>query len=190
MARLLLNRFLVERGSEKESLDSPEGIERRHIHEAGGGRMHGWPFGPIGLGVLVIASALGWFGTETLAVGSGDGVTFSVDAPTRIRNGEFFEMTFTVETSRDIEELVLGVDEGIWTDLTINTVIPAPSSETFAGGAWQFSFGPLRPGDTFSVKVDGQINPDHQLTTNEGRVTAADGEEVLADLEHAMEVLP
>ena len=65
-------------------LERPEGIERRHIHEAGGRWWQQAPIGLIGLGLLLAASFLGLLGTEKDLSDSGDSVDLTVDAPVRI----------------------------------------------------------------------------------------------------------
>lgn len=172
-------------------LERPEGIERRHIHEAGGRWWQQAPIGLIGLGLLLAASFLGLLGTEKDLSDSGDSVDLTVDAPVRIRNGEFYEMTFTIAATRDISDLVLLVDPEVWTDATVNTFIPAPVEEGIREGAFEFTFGPLEAGATLVVKVDAQINPDHAPSANRGTIAVADGDgPPLASIEYAMEVLP
>lgn len=174
-------------------LEGPEGIERRHIHEASGSRLQSWPVGLAGLGLLLGASLLGWFGTEARLTDAGDGIVLSVEGPARIRNGEFFEMVMTVETDRPISDLVLVVDDDLWRDVTVNTLIPAAAEEGYRAGAFELRFGPREAGSRLVVKVDGQVNPDHTASTNRGTVALVDGDgdgEPLARVDFAMEVLP
>jgi hypothetical protein len=53
----------------------------------------------------------------------------------------------------------LEVDARYWRDLTINTMMPAPSDETSEDGDYIFSYGPLKSGQKLTAKFDGQINP-------------------------------
>lgn len=172
------------------ALAHPEGIERRHVRATRRARFAGLPLGMIGLGVLLAASILGLFGREASRSASGDGASVAVHGPASIRNGEFFEMTVTVEADRDLEEVVLLVGEDVWRDVTVNTFIPAPSEETFGDGSFRFAFGELRAGERLLVKIDCQVNPDHTPSANRGRVTIADGETELVAVEYVMEVLP
>ncbi|MDQ2689962.1 MAG: hypothetical protein M3Y29_06785 [Chloroflexota bacterium] len=171
-------------------LDSPEGIERRHIHDTSASPFRGLPIGLIGLGVLLGASVLGLFGTEARQTAASGGVELEVHAPARIRNGEFFEMVVTVTADRPLEAATLVVDADVWRDITINTVIPAPSEETARDGSFAFEFGALDAGERLTVKVDGQVNPDHAPAANEGVIGVADGDETLASIEYRLEVLP
>lgn len=172
-----------------EDLDSPEGIEERHIHDPSRPTLRA-PIGFIGLGALIVASVLGVFGTEARLAASQGGAELSVDAPVRIRNGEFYEMVITVRADQAIDEPVLLVEPGVWRDVTVNTFIPAPTDETTRNGAFAFTFGPLAAGQELVVKVDAQVNPDHAPAANEGRISVADGEELLTGVDYRMEVLP
>ncbi|MGH2428853.1 MAG: hypothetical protein ACRDGV_08210 [Candidatus Limnocylindria bacterium] len=171
-------------------LGAPEGIERRHIHESGGSRLQRMPIGLLGLGVLLAASVLGLFGSEARRTVAGDGIGLQVAGPERIRNGEFFEMVVTAEAERAIADLVLRIDDEIWRDVTVNTLIPAATDEGYRDGAFEFRFGPLEAGSRFIVKIDGQINPDHGPSANNGPISLGDADDVLVTVNYAMEVLP
>ena len=67
-----------------------------------------------------------------------------------IRNGEFFEMRISVEADEPIDELVIGVDEALWEDMTVNTMIPAATDEISADGEFRFTFAELEAGTASS----------------------------------------
>src|SRR3712207_9251316 len=48
---------------------------------------------------------------------------FEVFGPSLIRNGEFFEMRFRIRATETIGEPVIAVDDAVWEDLTVNTLI-------------------------------------------------------------------
>ena len=98
-------------------------------------------------------------------------------------------MRITVLGSQAIDRLVVGVDSGLWEDMTINTLIPGPVEEVSQDGEFRFEFGPLPAGQSLLIKIDAQINPD-VLGGNEGAVTAYDGDRQLVDMPVRMEVLP
>ncbi|MEQ8179065.1 MAG: hypothetical protein RIA10_12115 [Amphiplicatus sp.] len=114
---------------------------------------------------------------------------FAVEAPAIHRNGKFFETRFIVEARADIGEAVIAVDETLWRDMTLNTLTPAPEKESFADGAFRFSFGPLKTGDTLVFKTDLQINPS-LAGENSGSVALYDGNRRLASLDLAMQARP
>lgn len=174
----------------REDARTPEGIERRHIENAAGARLHNLPVGLIGLGALLALSAFGLFGSEAPREAAHDVAALRVDGPIRLRNGEFFEMTVTVDAREALDNLVVAVDEPVWQDITVNTFFPAPESETFSDGAFEFEFGPVEAGSTFVVKIDCQVNPDHAPSANVGTIRIADGDDPITEVDYTLEVLP
>lgn len=175
---------------EREAIPLPTGIERRHVAERRGLRSHASPLALVLLALVVGAGVFGVYGAERVQTSSGTSATLTVDAPYRIRNGEFFEMRLTVEARASIDEAVVAVDAELWRDMTVNTLIPAPTEEEAVDGEFRFSFGALEAGDRLDVKVDLQINPDHPMRTNRGAIRLLDGEEPIAEVEYELGVLP
>lgn len=165
----------------------PNGIDEEHI----GARRTGWtnPTGVIVLSLLVAFAFLGAYGREHTIAASGAGVDFEAHLPERIRNGELFEMRFTVLAHEAVSELVIAVDASVWEDMTINTFMPGAAEETSEAGRYRFSFGPMAAGTTFDIKVDGQINPD-TVGGNSGVIGVYDGERLLVELPVEIGVLP
>jgi hypothetical protein len=173
-----------------DELTRPDGIEPKHIHEARGSFVRRWPFGLAGLGLLLGLAFFGAYGEQGRTTGSGSDVSFSVDGPHRIRNGEFFEMVLDVAARREIRDLVILVGADVWRDVTVNTLMPDPSEHGFRNGSFEFRFGALGAGETFRFKVDAQVNPSHTPSANKGTIQIADGDATLATVNYAMEVLP
>jgi hypothetical protein len=173
-----------------ETASPPTGIEDRHIAERRGLRGHASPIPLVLLAVVVGAGLFGLYGAERVHSSSTETATLEVQGPYRIRNGEFFEMRFHVEAHEAIAEPVIGIDSAIWEDMTMNTLVPAPSEEESADGEFLFTFAPLEAGDRLEVKIDLQINPDHPIRTNRGAVRLLDGEEPITEVEYELGVLP
>jgi len=171
-------------------ITKPDGIERRHIHEAHRPVLRALPFDAVGLGLLLSAGIFGLFGADERVSSAGDGATLTIDGPKRIRSGEFFEMLFTIRNEREIRDAVLRVDEHVWNEVTINTMIPQPTEEGFNDGSFEFHFGALRPGSRLLVKVDGQINPEYPPGENAGAIVLADAAASLTTVDYSMRVLP
>jgi hypothetical protein len=166
----------------------PDGISPQHARTLGR-RGHANPLGLILLGAVMLAAVLGFAGYEVDRSASANDVTLSWHAPERIRNGEFLEMRITIQATRPIERLVLGVDEELWRDFTINTLIPAAAEELSQGGEFRFDFGAMEAGQSLLVKIYGQINPDAK-GINSGMLRAYDGEQLLVEMPLRFEVLP
>lgn len=170
-------------------LARPEGIEPRHIHEASGSPA-GQLFGVAGLALVLGLAFFGFYGADARRTASAGGVELAVDGPGRIRSGEFFEMSISVATTRDIANLVVVIDADLWRDVTVNTLLPDPAGHAFRDDAYEFRFGDLDAGENLQIKIDGQINPSLAPPADEGEISVGDGDAVLAAVTYAMEVLP
>ena len=142
------------------------------------------------ISLVVLAGLVGLLGApDTARRASSEAATLEVFGPRLIRNGEFFEMRFRVDARRPIEQTVIAVDKDIWEDITVNTMIPAATEETFEGDEFRFSFGKLEAGRSLLFKLDGQLNPDIR-GSNSGRVTVYDKDRELVSLDYSLVVLP
>ena len=169
----------------------PDGIEPRDNHNAPGSWLARWPFNLAVLGFVLLLAFVGVFGASARLTAVGDGVSLVVEAPIRIRNGNFYETVLTVSaTRRDIRDAVVLIDQNIWYQVTVNAVLPEPSEYGFRDGAFELRFGRLSAGDTLVVKISAQLNSGRKPSTNAGRIALADGDVVLATVDYAMEVLP
>jgi hypothetical protein len=167
----------------------PDGIGEDEIGPAEGWRRGASPLALFVFGAVIVLGLTGLLGHERMFVGEANGVQLSVHSPEIIRNGEFFEIKIGVESSERIDQLVIGVDDALWVDMTVNTMIPAATEEEHVAGEFRFSFAELAPNDAFLFKIDLQVNPDI-LGGNDGTVTVYDGEEELAATDVSITVLP
>ena len=92
------------------------------------------------------------------------------------------------EVSLD-DDLVIAISAPLWRQMTINTMIPAASEESYSQGAQRFSFGKLEAGDSFRFKIDGQINPSLFAGTR-GEIAVLDGDRRIVGTPVTMKVLP
>jgi hypothetical protein len=167
----------------------PQGIEERHRQPLAGWRRHASPLSIVAFGTVVVLGLSGLLGHERDWIASNGGTRLEVHAPEIIRNGEFLEMRVSVESDTAIGELGIGVSQVLWEDITVNTVLPAPTDETSVGGEFRLGFGPLAAGATFLLKVDMQVNPDI-VGGNDGLVTVYDGDRALTQVGVSITVLP
>ena len=98
-------------------------------------------------------------------------------------------MRVTVETTRGIGNLAIGVEQALWEDMTVNTMIPTATEETGIDGEFRFAFGELEAGSSFDLKADLQVNPDI-VGGNEGALTVYDGDRPITTIDLAIAVLP
>src|SRR5687767_12369203 len=103
----------------------PDGISDRHILPVDGWLRDASPVGLLVFGAVVVLAFSGLLGHERTWSAAAPAASLDVHAPEVIRNGEFFEMRVRVAAHETIGELVIGVDEALWEDMTVNTMIPA-----------------------------------------------------------------
>jgi hypothetical protein len=171
------------------NVEFPDGIRREHVAPKNGLRRHASPLSLVAFGSVIVLGLTGVLGHERDWRSEGDGVGLAVHAPETTRNGEFFEMRITVEAGVAIDELAIGVDQALWEDMTVNTMIPAATEETGEDGEFRFTFGPIEAGTTFDLKVDAQVNPDI-VGGNEGALTVYDGGRPITAVDIGIMVLP
>lgn len=143
------------------------------------------------LGALMLAALLGAFGggkARPLAAEAA-AARLEVATPRVIRNGEFFETRIRITARQPVSEAVLVVPASLWRDMTVNTMIPAPSEEKAEQGAFRFSYGALKPGDVLDIKIDGQINPP-LFAGNSGAIELHDAERAIVAIPVEITVLP
>ncbi len=168
---------------------APDGIGEEHARPLEGWRYHASPLALVVLGGVIALGFAGLLGREAVLRAEANGVTLAVHSSEIIRNGEFFEMRISVESEVPLSELVIGVEEGLWEDMTVNTMIPAAAEEESVDGEFRFGFAELDANQTFLLKVDLQVNPDI-VAGNDGAVTVYDGEEPMATSDVSITVLP
>lgn len=175
------------RSGQTDQAEMPDGISQQNIGESPRAN-------PIPLLLLATLLGLGLasvFGGQPSRVthSMGNQTHLSVKVPHILRNGVFFETVIEVRADRQIEQLAIAVSDPLWRDMTINTMIPAASEESYKRGAHIFSFGKLEAGESFRFKIDGQINPPLFAGTR-GEIAAFDGDRKLVATPVVMRVLP
>jgi len=152
---------------------------------------HASPISFLILAAIMIAALAGLTGGQPSRPrhAETDTALLSVKTPEVIRNGEFFETRIMVVAKQPLTDAVIAVSPGLWHDMTINTMIPAPGDERFADGSYRFSYGPIAAGDRLEVKVDGQINPP-LFAGNRGTIALYDGDRPIGSRKIEIKVLP
>lgn len=171
----------------ERSTEYPDGIGEEHSTPRW--QRHASPLSLVVFGAVIVLALTGVLGHERDWHAEGDGVTLTVHSPETTRNGEFFEMRITIDAATAIGDLSIGVDQALWEDMTVNTMIPAATEELSEDGEFRFTFGAIESGTTFAFKIDLQVNPDI-VGGNEGVLTAYDGETPIASVDMGIMVLP
>ncbi len=169
-----------------------EGLDPARHRDLAGREAHPWirRF-VLTLFALVVLVALGGaFGQKTVTrSAAGPPALLTLDAPSALRGGLMWRARISVRARETIEfpRLVLG--PGYADGMQINTIEPAPASESSRGPRLVLSYDELRPGDELVVYLQFQVDP---TTTGRQDATVAldDEREPLARVDHTITVFP
>jgi hypothetical protein len=181
----------MNRGSGLANKAFPDGIGASHRQAQSplAALLRWWLLLAIGLVLVAAFSGIFGGGRPSATTATGPEATLRVEAPAVVRNGETFEVRFSVEAHRAIARPVIGIAERYWREITINTTAPTPAVETFADGYLLFELEPIDSGGSARFKIDAQVNP-ARLGASEGFVAVRDGERILARAPISLTVLP
>ena len=170
--------------------EPPDGIGPGHLEPHRGLARHASPASIVVLAALVVFGLSGLAGSRSGTTDIANAaVELSVRAPSVVRNGEMLEAVIDVRPRRRIGKLVIGIEEGLWREVTVNSMVPAAAEESFEGGLFRFAFAAVEPGQSFVFKIDQQVNP-ALGGRNRGRVVVFDDKDRLAELPLELMVLP
>jgi hypothetical protein len=157
------------------------------------GRGHHTLYRRIGLAVLglvVVAALLGIFGQQTTStVAAGSKAVLTVETPAHLRGGLLFQTRFEINATQPLAHPKLLLSPGWLETMTLNTVVPAPSSESSSPAGLAMTFDPMTAGQTLIVWTEWQVDP-----TNVGRrsedATLFDGPTPIATANRTLTVFP
>lgn len=163
-------------------------------------RPKAWPPGarawrPLGqvlfIGIPLAAALAGWLGGTTPAklVAETREVRFAVTMEETLRGGKIYETLVEVTPARDLADLTIWVDAPLWRRMNVDTLLPDADSVESTGDRFAFHFGPIGAGETFLLKIDGQLHPEWMRQV-EGRIGVGEGDRPLASVPLALLVLP
>lgn len=146
--------------------------------------------------VLVLSLVLGLGLTGLLGGGSArhvqaraSGLTGELVYDRVVRSGNWYETTLDVQAERAVTDLTVAVDEALWSRMSIDTMAPDAESAEALDGRYTYHFGPVKAGERFRLKLDGQIQPG-LMREQAGAVRVLDGERELMALPVELTVLP
>lgn len=113
----------------------------------------------------------------------------SVDAQRIARSGNWFETVIVAVPRRDVADLTIAIDQPLWRRMSIDTLAPDAEKAEFKEGSFRYAFGPLRAGERFEMKLDGQLQS-WGYRRLRGEVELLDGERPLASVPLTITVLP
>jgi hypothetical protein len=140
--------------------------------------------------LISLTALIGFFGQRpSSSQATTSAVRMTLTAPETVRGGIFFQARIDIRALTAIEHPRLVLDEGWLEGLQVNSIEPAPESESSRDGRVVLSYGALEPGDILRVWMQFEVNP-----TNVGKrsfgLELDDEERPLARIPHTLRVLP
>jgi hypothetical protein len=112
-----------------------------------------------------------------------------VSAPVDVRGGLYFQGRFRISAHEEIGKATLVLASG-WLESThINTIEPAPVGEASRDGNLALDFGHVAAGDSITVYVQFQVNPNN-LGRRSQDVRLYDDTELLATAQRDVTIWP
>ena len=173
-------------------MDAPEGLTLDRHRDLKGRESRPLVRGAllVVLSAILVAALLGVFGqrrVETRVASAA--ASLEVSAPTRLRGGLFFEARFRIEAGTDLENATLVLDPGWLEDITLNTLSPAPKSESSRDGRIALELGAIPAGDEHRLYLHFQVNPT-AVGIRSQDVELYDGDRSLAGLDRTAWIWP
>jgi len=142
------------------------------------------------LPLLTVFALVNLFGQRPAsATASSPTAALKVYAPDRVRGGLLFEARFHIRARQNLEKATLVLHPGWLEGMTVNTIEPAPASETSSNGRLSLELGHLAAGDSFLLFIQFQVNPTN-LGHRKQTVELFDGRKKLLHLDRSITIFP
>ncbi len=115
--------------------------------------------------------------------------TLEVSAPEDVRGGIYFQGRFRISAREEIDQATLVLDSGWAESMHINTIEPSPVGEASRDGKLALDFGHVAAGDSITVYLQFQVNPNN-LGRRSQDVHLYDDTELLATAERTVTIWP
>jgi hypothetical protein len=142
--------------------DLPLGLRRdRHV-ELRGQRGKPWMRRVVValFAAVVVAALVGAFGQQDETVtASASGATLTVRAPERVRGGLFFQGRMDIAARERIRRPRVVLGDGWTEELQLNTLEPAPASESSRDGRLELEYDAIDEGERLTLWLQFEANP-------------------------------
>jgi hypothetical protein len=170
----------------------PDGLSVKRNQELAGRARHPWYRRALlcTIAVLPVLALLNVFGQKpTLSVAHGLAGDLEVTAPARLRSGLIFQVRVRITAHQDINKPQLVFDPGWWESMSLNSLVPNPSTQTNENGRVVMSFNKLAAGRTMFVWLYFQVNPTNVGNRRED-VELDDGATPIATVHRSLTIFP
>jgi hypothetical protein len=112
------------------------------------------------LGIPIVLGLANVFGQhQSAASTSAPAATLSVNAPSAVRGGLLFTVSFTVRAHSELKKATLVLDPG-WIDgMQVNSINPQPVDEASRQGRVVLDLGHIPAGQLVTYWIEFQVNP-------------------------------
>jgi len=172
--------------------DFPDGLSAARNRDLAGRARHPWYRRALLclIAVLPILALLNVFGQHpTISYAHAAAADLKVTAPARLRSGLIFQVRVDVTAHQDIAKPQLVFDPGWWESMSVNSIVPNPSSQTNLDGRVVFSFNKLSAGHTLVVWIYFQANPTNVGNRREN-VELDDGASYITTVHRSLTIFP
>jgi hypothetical protein len=140
---------------------------------------------------LIAAAALWGFTGQRASdsVAAGPAARMRLSAPETVRGGLFFQSRVEIRALTAIDHPRLVLDEGWVEGMQVNSIEPAPESESSRDGRVVLSYGGLKPGDRLRVWMQFEVDPTSVGDRSYG-LELDDEDRPLARIDRRIRVLP
>jgi hypothetical protein len=109
------------------------------------------------ISALALADRFGQRATESQAAAPAARMTLT--APKTVRGGLFFQSRVEIHALREIASPHIVLDDGWVEGMQVNSIEPAPASESSRDGQVVLSYGKLKPGDRLRIWLQFEVDP-------------------------------
>ena len=124
------------------------------------------------------------------SVASAPQASVHLSTPHRLRLGLVFQTRIDIYARSRIGAPTLVLSRGWFDGMTLNSVNPAPASQTGADGAVSFSYPPLGAGRELTVWFEWSVNPTNVVWDRSQLFQLSDGSVPILDLRLPVTVFP
>ena len=170
----------------------PDGLSVERSRELHGRSAHVWYRRALlcAIAVLPILALLNVFGQRpTTSFVHARAADLSVTAPARLRSGLIFQVRVKVTAHEALGKPQLVFDPGWWESMSVNSLVPNPSSQTNENGRVVLAYNRLAAGHTLIAWLYFQVNP-----TNVGKrredVELDNGATVITGVHRSLTIFP
>ena len=170
----------------------PDGLSVERSRDLHGRATHVWYRRALlcAIAVLPILALFNVFGQRpTTSSVHALAASLSVTAPARLRSGLIFQVRVKVTAHQDISKPQLVFDPGWWESMSVNSLVPNPSTQTNEDGRVVLAYNKLAAGHTLIAWLYFQVNP-----TNVGKrredVELDDGSTPITQVHRSLTIFP